>query len=58
VVLGDWSYSGFQGAQTVLSLVAWPITIRGGGKNKDTRFNTIPSKDESLPSKERPLLVD
>jgi hypothetical protein len=44
VVLGDWSYSGFPGAQAV--------NRRGGGKNKDTHFNTTSSKDESFPSKE------
>jgi hypothetical protein len=36
MVLGDWSYSEFPGAQDVLSPVAWPINRRGGGKNKDT----------------------
>jgi hypothetical protein len=28
VVLGDWSYSGFPGAQVVVSPVAWPINRR------------------------------
>jgi hypothetical protein len=56
VVVGDWSYSGFPGAQAVLTLVVWPINRRGGGKNKDTHLNTTSSKDERFPSKERPLL--
>jgi hypothetical protein len=30
VVLGDWSYSGFPGAQAVPSPVAWPINRREG----------------------------
>jgi hypothetical protein len=56
VVLGDRSYNGFLGAQAVLASVAWPINSRGGGKNKDTHFNTTPSKYESFPSKEMLLL--
>jgi hypothetical protein len=56
VVLGDWSYSGFPGAQAILASVASPINRRGRGKNKDTQLNTTSSMDESFPSKERPLL--
>jgi hypothetical protein len=52
----DWSYSGFPGAQAVLTPVAWPINRSGGGKNKGTHFNTTSSKNESFPSKKRPLL--
>jgi hypothetical protein len=36
VVLGDWSYCGFPGAQVVLSLVPWPINRSRGGKKWDT----------------------
>jgi hypothetical protein len=56
VVLGEWSYSCFLGAEAVLAPVVWPINRRGEGKNKDTHFNTTSSKNESFPSKKRPLL--
>jgi hypothetical protein len=56
VVLSDWSYSGFPSAQAILAPIASSIYRRGGVKNKDTQLNTTSSKDESFPSKERPLL--